>query len=174
MIDDAYNRYAFNDVSTPRWFADEEDQHNVPQLPITKAEVEEMKARFKVINARPIKKVAEAKARKKLRERKKLQKMQAEAAKIAATAGMSELEKIRSIQRLYKKLGKQTKPQTVYIVRQKGGGSKGPTAGKHAKVKIVDRRMKRDKKSQERARWRQEHGRKTKRRKLNTHKKRHH
>ena len=48
-------------------FADDEKLHNVPQLPITKDEVEEMKAKWKAINARPIKKVLEAKARKKHR-----------------------------------------------------------------------------------------------------------
>lgn len=43
IIDDAYNRYTFNDVGLPRWFNDDERKHNRPEKPITKDEVEAMK-----------------------------------------------------------------------------------------------------------------------------------
>jgi len=43
LEDNAYHRFAFNDSETPIWFADEESQHNNPQLPVTAEEVAEMK-----------------------------------------------------------------------------------------------------------------------------------
>lgn len=45
----------------------EEKQHRLRQLPVDKKEVEHYRRRWREINARPIKKVAEAKARKKRR-----------------------------------------------------------------------------------------------------------
>lgn len=78
----------------------DENRHNKPQKPITKEEVEEMKAKFRELNERPIKKVAEAKARKHLRMQKKVEKMKQKAAKIATADGMSEREKIKSIRTL--------------------------------------------------------------------------
>lgn len=45
----------------------EEKQHRIRQLPLDKKEVEYYRKRWREINARPIKKVAEAKARKKRR-----------------------------------------------------------------------------------------------------------
>lgn len=62
-------RYAFNEEEgeLPEWFVQEEKQHRIRQLPIDKKEVEHYRKRWREINARPIKKVAEAKARKKRR-----------------------------------------------------------------------------------------------------------
>lgn len=62
-------RYAFNEDEgeLPDWFVQEEKQHRIRQLPLDKKEVEHYRKRWKEINARPIKKVAEAKARKKRR-----------------------------------------------------------------------------------------------------------
>ena len=65
LIDDSYNRYAFNDDDLPEWFEDEERNYTKANLPVTKEAMEEYKAKMKEIDARPIKKVAEAKARKK-------------------------------------------------------------------------------------------------------------
>lgn len=152
MEDDAYNRYAFGDADDlPKWFADDEKKHNQPQLPVTKEEVEEMKEKWKAINARPIKKVLEAKARKKHKSMKKMERMKKIAERIAKTGDLSEKEKIQSIQSLYKKMGAEKKPNTVYIVRKKFSGGKGPGSGKHSKVKIVDPRMKKDKLGMKRA-----------------------
>lgn len=68
MIDSGYNRWMWNDPEDlPDWFADAEKKHNKPIAPITKEEFEAMKQYALEINARPIKKVAEAKARKKRR-----------------------------------------------------------------------------------------------------------
>ena len=58
-------RYTFNDDNLPEWFINDERKHSRPHLPVTKAQIQEYKARQKAIDARPIKKMAEAKARKK-------------------------------------------------------------------------------------------------------------
>ena len=45
ILDDAYNRYTFNDDNLPRWFAEDEKKHSKPEKPVTKEEVEAMKVR---------------------------------------------------------------------------------------------------------------------------------
>jgi AdoMet-dependent rRNA methyltransferase SPB1 len=59
LVDDGFNRYAFNDDDLPLWFADEEKNHNQPPLPITKEMTQEILQANKALNARPIKKVGE-------------------------------------------------------------------------------------------------------------------
>lgn len=62
LIDDSYNRYAWVDpADVPTWFAEDEGKHNKPNLPMTKAQADELRMLQKEIDARPIKKVAEAK-----------------------------------------------------------------------------------------------------------------
>lgn len=69
MINDSYNRYSFFDDETnlPDWFVEDEQKTYVPNLPITKEEIESEKLALQEFNARPTKKVAEAKARKRKR-----------------------------------------------------------------------------------------------------------
>ncbi|KAF2317637.1 hypothetical protein GH714_033021 [Hevea brasiliensis] len=63
MLDDAYNKYMFDDEGLPSWFVEEEKRHCQPMKPVTKEEIAAIRAQFKEINARPAKKVAEAKAK---------------------------------------------------------------------------------------------------------------
>jgi hypothetical protein len=66
IINAGYNRYAFNDEQDlPEWFLADESNHNRPSLPVSKKEVDVFKEKLKAIDARPIKKIAEARARKK-------------------------------------------------------------------------------------------------------------
>jgi len=171
MIDDSYNRYAFNgDEDLPAWYLNDEIFSMRPEMPITKEEVEEMKERFRAINARPIKKVAEARARKKRRSVKKMERAKKQAEKISQQSELSEREKIKEISRLYNKLGRVKKPEPVYVVRRKFQSSgRGPKGGRHAKVKIVDPRMKTDKRAEKRI---EEQGGNRRKRKVNRFKRR--
>ncbi|KAK8529927.1 hypothetical protein V6N13_102816 [Hibiscus sabdariffa] len=138
ILDDAYNKYMFDDNGLPKWFLDEEKRHRQPIKPVTKEEIAAMRAQFKEINARPAKKVAEAKARKKRIAMKKLEKVRQKANNISDQADISERSKRKQIEQLYKKATPK-KPQKEYVVAKKGVQVR---AGK-GKV-LVDRRMKKD------------------------------
>ncbi|KAJ2403890.1 AdoMet-dependent rRNA methyltransferase spb1, partial [Coemansia sp. RSA 2530] len=80
LIDKHFNRYTFNDSrDLPDWFVDDEQQHNKPSLPVTKEAVRMLREKLKALDARPIKKVAEAKARKKMRAAKRVANVQKKA-----------------------------------------------------------------------------------------------
>ncbi|KAK4761271.1 hypothetical protein SAY87_006164 [Trapa incisa] len=139
ILDDAYNKYMFDDDGElPRWFLDEEKKHRQPIKPVTKEEIAAMKAQFKEINARPAKKVAEAKARKKRAAMRKLEKVRKKANSISDQADISDRSKSKMIEQLYKKATPK-KPKKEYVVAKKGVQVR---AGK-GKV-VVDRRMKKD------------------------------
>merc|ERR1719262_720276 len=94
LIDAAYNRWTFDaDEGLPDWFTEDENKHNKPELPISKDLMEQFRSKLREINARPIRKVAEAKARKKRRLQKRLQKLRSTATNLADTPDMSELSK---------------------------------------------------------------------------------
>lgn len=139
MLDDAYNKYMFQDESLPKWFVDDEKQHRQPMKPITKEEVNAMKAQFREINARPAKKVAEAKARKKRAAQKRLEKVRKKANTISDTPDIADRSKDKMIDKLYKKAAEPRKPKKELVVSKKGVGVK---VGKGQKR--VDRRMKSD------------------------------
>jgi AdoMet-dependent rRNA methyltransferase SPB1 len=67
MIEDSYNRLAFDDDKSklPSWFQEDEAKAWRPNINLTKEEVAAEKEAIKAYNARPSKKVEEAKARKK-------------------------------------------------------------------------------------------------------------
>ncbi|XP_059647662.1 uncharacterized protein LOC132293981 [Cornus florida] len=141
ILDDAYNKYMFHDEGLPKWFADEEKKHHQPIKPVTKEEIAAMKAQFKEINARPAKKVAEAKARKKRVAMRKLEKVRKKANTISDQADINDRSKRKMIDQLYKKAVPK-RPQKEYVVAKKGVQVK---TGK-GKV-LVDRRMKSDARS---------------------------
>lgn len=63
-----FSKEAFrNKDGLPEWFLDDEGKHNKPNLPVTKEAMNQLREKIKALNARPIKKVAEAKARKKFK-----------------------------------------------------------------------------------------------------------
>ncbi len=69
LIDDSYNRYSKvqAEENLPEWFLEDEEEHFKKPPKVPKAIVHDYKKRFDDINARPIKKVVEAEARKKRR-----------------------------------------------------------------------------------------------------------
>ncbi|KAG8434832.1 hypothetical protein GDO86_012980 [Hymenochirus boettgeri] len=154
LIDASFNRYAFNDDEDqlPDWFVVEERKHKLVQLPVDRQMMEEYRKRQQELNARPIKKVAEAKARKKRRMLKKLEQVKKKAEAVVNTTDISEREKAAQLRGIYKKasLGKE-KHHVTYLVAKKGVGRKvRRPAGVKGHFKVVDGRMKKDMKSQKR------------------------
>lgn len=142
ILDDAYNKYMFDDVGLPKWFVEDEKRHTQPMKPITREEVAAMKAQFREIDARPSKKVAEAKARKKRVAMKKLEKARQKADIVADQSDINEKSKAKMIDKIYKKAVTTQKPKKEYVVAKKGVQVR---AGK-GKV-LVDPRMKKDKRT---------------------------
>jgi AdoMet-dependent rRNA methyltransferase SPB1 len=154
MINDSYSRYTWADPpDMPGWFRDNETMFNSRPLPITKAQVDEFKNKLKAINARPIKKIAEAKARKKANAVRRWSKMQQKAEVIANTDGGSQADKLRSIAKLYKKSDPKSKnPDKIYMVSKKGGGQvRGKGTKGRGKIVNVDKRLKTDMRGARRA-----------------------
>ncbi|TMW64196.1 hypothetical protein Poli38472_012818 [Pythium oligandrum] len=150
MIDASYNRFAWNDsTELPDWFVDDEEKHYRPQMPIPKKLLEQMKERFMDMATKPVKKVAEARARKQRQQMKKLKAAKKKATDIANLPDMSTREKLKAINRAMK--GAQLKKDNkVYVVSRRGGrSSTAQSAGKKptGKVKLVDPRLKKDKRN---------------------------
>lgn len=149
FIDNAYNRYAFNDKG-PEWFEDDERKHNKPSKPITREDVRKMKEKFKEINAAPMKKVLEAQFRKKRKMKEKLEKVKEKATAVADNPDLSNTEKAKELQKLYKKASGKESRKRIYIVGKKGSRMVSGRSG-NAHVKVVDTRMKKDLKKQKQA-----------------------
>lgn len=81
ILEGTYNRYAtYDDKSVlPQWFIEDEERHFKRHLPVTKEMVAEEKKILKEYNERPSKKVAQAKARKKRRLAKAMNKVKQKA-----------------------------------------------------------------------------------------------
>ncbi|KAJ4967436.1 hypothetical protein NE237_019285 [Protea cynaroides] len=139
MLDDAYNKYMFDDEGLPSWFLEEEKRHRQLVKPVTKEEIAAMKAQFKEIDARPAKKVAQAKARKKRVAMRQLEKARRKANTIFEQTDISDKSKSKMVDKLYKK-AMPKKPQKEYVVAKKGVQVKASGKGKV----LVDRRMKKD------------------------------
>jgi AdoMet-dependent rRNA methyltransferase SPB1 len=145
IVDASYNRFASNDpMDLPDWFKDDEKRHYRPQLPIPAALVAKMKEKYMSLSAKPIKKVVEARARKSKRASTALKAAKAKAAAVANSADMSEAQKLKAISKALR--GKESAaPSKQYVVAKngKGRGGKG--------IKLVDKRMKNDKRAEKRA-----------------------
>ncbi|EAL64936.1 rRNA methyltransferase [Dictyostelium discoideum AX4] len=145
LIDDSFNKYAFNDTGLPNWFTDDENRHNKAQTPLTKEMVDEIRRKIKEIDDRPIKKIAEAKARKKYRLGKKMEKTRDKASSIVDNPEMSNREKSKAIEKLYSGTDKKNmKPKKIIMIAKKSKTAGGGTG----KYKIVDKRMKKDLRAQ--------------------------
>lgn len=151
LIDAAYNRFAFDrDETLPEWFTEDENKHNTPELPVTKEMMAQFRAKLKEINARPIRKVAEAKARKSRRLKLRLDKLRSTAIGLMENGDMSEGARARQMRKAMARCARQEERKVSVVAMRKGGQSKGGIP-KGAKVKVVDRRMKSDLRAEKRA-----------------------
>ncbi|TVY84219.1 AdoMet-dependent rRNA methyltransferase SPB1 [Lachnellula suecica] len=154
LIDDGFNKYAFKDRDgLPEWFLDDEHRHDKPHRPITAAGAAAIKEKLRALNARPIKKVREAKDRKKFKAAQRLEKLRKKSALLQDEEGMTEKEKASSIMKLMSKAAKKKPKQQVKVVVARGGNRSiaGRPRGVKGKYKIVDGRLKKDVRGEKRA-----------------------
>uniref|UniRef100_A0A8C8C2D5 Pre-rRNA processing protein FTSJ3 n=1 Tax=Oncorhynchus tshawytscha TaxID=74940 RepID=A0A8C8C2D5_ONCTS len=165
LVDGSFHRqdYSEDQCEVPEWFVDDEKKHRNKPIPVTKEMVEEYKAKWKEINARPIKRVAEAKARKKRRMLKKMESAKKKAEAVVNTVDIGEREKMAQLKSIYKKagLGKE-KREVTYVVAKKGSGTKRVRrpGGVKGQFKVVDGRMKKDMRGMQRKEQRERGGKK--------------
>lgn len=147
FVDDGFNRYSFRDVDgLPEWFLDDERKYSKPNKPITAAAAAAIKEKLRAMNARPIKKVREAKDRKKLRAARRIEKIKQKSAMLADDEAATERDKASNIAKMMTKASKKKPRQEVKLVVARGGnrGISGRPRGVKGKYKIVDARMKKD------------------------------
>ncbi|KAJ7181768.1 Spb1 C-terminal domain-containing protein [Mycena crocata] len=149
MINDGFNRYSLNSKEgLPDWFLDEEAKFYKPNLPITKEAVAALRAKQRALDARPIKKVAEAKARKKFKAAQRLDKAMKKAEGVNATSDMSEREKAQQIEKVMRKGlssgGKAKKEVKLVVAKGAHKGLKGRPKGVKGRYTMVDSRMKKE------------------------------
>ncbi|KAF9069148.1 Spb1 C-terminal domain-containing protein [Rhodocollybia butyracea] len=148
MINDGFNRYSLNAKDgLPSWFLDDEAKHYKPNIPVTKEAISALRAKQRALDARPIKKIAEAKARKKYKASQRLEKAMKKAEGVNATSDMSEREKASQIEKLMRKgLSKGKPKKEVKLVVAKGAhkGLKGRPKGVKGRYAMVDSRMKKE------------------------------
>ncbi|PBP27859.1 Spb1 domain-containing protein [Diplocarpon rosae] len=154
LVDDGFNKYAFKDRDgLPEWFLDDEHRHDKPHRPITAAGAAAIKEKLRALNARPIKKVREAKDRKKFKAAQRLEKLRKKSALLQDEEGMTEKEKATSIAKLMSKSAKKKPKQQVKVVVARGNNKAiaGRPRGVKGKYKIVDARLKKDVRGEKRA-----------------------
>ncbi|KAL9599746.1 MAG: hypothetical protein Q9219_003629 [cf. Caloplaca sp. 3 TL-2023] len=153
LIDDGFNKYSFRDRDgLPEWFLDDEGKHSKVQRPISAAAAAAIKEKLRALNVRPIKKVREAKERKKFKAAQRLEKMRKKSTLLADEGGLSEKDKARNVAKLMSKAVKKKPKQQVRLVVAKGGnrGISGRPRGVKGKYKIVDARLKKDRRAEKR------------------------
>lgn len=153
LLDEGFNKYSLRDTEgLPEWFLDDERKHSKPLRPITAAAARAIKEKLRALNARPIKKVREAKDRKKLRAAQRLEKLRKKSALLLEDEGMSEGDKTKAIAKMMARAAKK-KPKrrtTVVVARAGNRGISGRPRGTKGRYKMVDARLKKDVRAEKR------------------------
>jgi len=118
---------------------------------ITKEDVQAEKEKLMMLKNRLPKKVLEAKYRKKKKLVNNLKKAQSEAAEIYENEGLSPFTKARSINQLYRKAIKKSKPKKKQIIVSKRHLMAAPNKKSGRKFAMVDKRLKKDLRAQKKA-----------------------
>ncbi|KAL4241599.1 AdoMet-dependent rRNA methyltransferase SPB1 [Abortiporus biennis] len=153
LINEGFHRYSLNSKDDlPSWFLDDEEKHYKANIPVTKEAMTALRARLRALDARPIKKVAEAKARKKFKAAQRLEKAMKKAEGVNETSDMTEREKAKQIEKLMAKGKAANKKKEVKVVVAKGAhkGLKGRPKGVKGRYVMVDSRMKKEMRAQKR------------------------
>lgn len=99
LADMAWNRYMFNDTGLPEWFVKDEAETMKKGTPVTEDLMQDYRKRVEEMNVRSIKKVIEAKSRKKRRGLKRLEKVKKKAESILENIDNTNQEKIRALKK---------------------------------------------------------------------------
>lgn len=154
LLNDGFNRYSINAKDgLPSWFLDDEGKHYKPNIPVTKEAVAALRMRQRALDARPIKKVAEAKGRKKLRATQRLEKAMKKAEGVNETSDMSEREKAKQIEKLMRKgtaKANQKKETKVVVAKGAHKGVQGRPKGVKGRYVMVDARMRKETRAKKR------------------------
>ena len=120
--------------------------------PVTKEAITALREKQRALDARPIKKIAEAKARKKYKTAKRLEAAQKRAEAINENTELSEREKAESINRVLARSSRKTEKPQVKLVVARGAnrGIKGRPKGTTGRYRMVDPRMKKEMRAQKR------------------------
>ncbi len=168
IIESGYNRWTHTDDNLADWFHENEAKFCQKQLPVTKEMVQEYREKLREINARPIKKIAEAKARRKRKALKQMEKARKKAESITDAIDVSNSEKVQQIKQIYKKAGLvgTKKKEVKYVVAKKAlvskRGSRPP--GTKGPYRIVDPRMKKDNRARKKETMKRRQKKKSKKR----------
>ena len=145
IIEDSYNRYAFEDDprDLPDWFVDDERRFMKAEPIYDQSDYEEALANVSIkVDERSIKKVAEAKLRKKKRAKDKMSEARQRAGAIMDQDDIPDVSKVREIEAIYakaNKLANRRKKQIKHVVARKmhKGNAGGPSVDKRM---LADRR----------------------------------
>lgn len=143
LLDSTYNRYSFHEApeDLPTWFVQDEQKNYFRHYNPSKEEMAAEKEEIKAYNTRPSKKVEEAKARKKKRLVKAMQKVRSKA-QVIADQDLNEQTKMRQIQKMYAKEKSKHKEEKKYVVNRSFNSVQGRKSGRG--TKMVDSRLKAD------------------------------
>jgi AdoMet-dependent rRNA methyltransferase SPB1 len=148
VVDDGFNKHAFRDRDgLPEWFLDDEGRHDKLHRPVTKAAATAIREKLRALNARPIKKVREAKARKKFKAAQKLEKLKKKSETLVNDENLTEKDKATAISKMMSNAAKKKPRVPIKVVVAKGvnKGIRGrPQGVGKGRYKVVDPRMKKD------------------------------
>ena len=153
LVDAGFNRHStHNKDGLPSWFLDDEVKYYKTNIPTTKEAVAALRERQRALDARPIKKVAEAKARKKFKAVQRLEKARKKADGLMEAVDLGEGEKARQIGKVIGRANGKDKLKQKKLVVAKGSnkGVKGRPKGVKGKYKIVDARMRKEVRAEKR------------------------
>lgn len=150
IMDGGWHRFMFNDENLPEWFAKEEELHMKKRPEVDPETVAKYAEKAKELNVKTIKKVVEAKARRKRKVARKLDQARKKSTTILESEDLGSREKAKEIKALYRKAHMAAKPKEVsYVVARKHRAQKHSQrpSGIKGQFKQVDARMKSDTKT---------------------------